>query len=304
MSTDRHNTVFELIHARMDELSEAERRVARSLLADYPASGLSTSHALAAAAGTSAPTVVRFATRLGFRGFTELQDHLRNEISDTATSPVERATARGTRARSRDDTGLAAAMQRRADAVNRTLQLTPTSQISAAASMIADCPKQVLITGGFFSGSIARILALQLSQIRRDVIYVEEPLRRDAGLILDARKHCVLVVFDLRRYEPAACTLASQAKNHGLDVIVLTDRWLSPAAAHADIVLSADVEAVPFDTFVALLALSESVVEATLEHAGARGLRRMSDWEVHAIGHHAIGHHAAAPNQPIPTRRA
>jgi DNA-binding MurR/RpiR family transcriptional regulator len=37
---------------------------------------------LAATAGTSGPTVMRFATRLGFPGFTDYQSELRSEIED------------------------------------------------------------------------------------------------------------------------------------------------------------------------------------------------------------------------------
>lgn len=282
--------VYELIHAHMDELSEAERRVARSLLTDYPASGLGTSHSLAAAAGVSAPTVVRFATRLGFEGFSDLQQHLRAEISGSASSPVQRTLAQGIAAGTH--TTFSAAMQHRMDAIATTMRMAPAVEVAAAARLIAGTTKQVLVAGGFFSMSIARILAVQLSQIRRDVVFVEEPLRRDVGLVLDARRGSVLVVFDLRRYEPSALELARQAKDSGLDIVLLTDRWMSPVAAVADTVLPVDVEAVPFDTFVALLAVVETVVESVLEETGARGLKRMDRWESHAVGHEAVGHDA------------
>lgn len=55
------------IFQRMDELTPAERKVARTLLARYPAAGLESTAALAAAAGTSKPTVLRLLVRLGVR---------------------------------------------------------------------------------------------------------------------------------------------------------------------------------------------------------------------------------------------
>ena len=197
----------------MDALTDAERRVARELLADYPAAGLGTSHSLAKAAGVSAPTVVRFATSLGYGGFTDMQHHLRAEISHSGSSPVLRALAHGSAHRHHEP--VANAMHRRMDAIDATLRLLPCSEVDSAAALIAHCPARVLVTGGFFSESIARIMALQLSQVRSEVVFVQEPLRRDAGLTLDAKKRSVLIIFDLRRYEPAAVEVANRPSPPG-----------------------------------------------------------------------------------------
>ncbi len=271
------------VHEMMDRLSDAERRVARRLLADYPACGLGTSHTLAAEAGVSAPTVVRLATRLGFTGFSDMQRALRFEVSTGASSPVQRAMAQNPAPLK--PTPFAEAMQRRSDAISSTARRVPQSELNSAIRLIIGCTKQVLVTGGFFSRSIAQVLALQLSQVRSDVVFVDDPLRHDAGLILDARKRSVLILFDLRRYEPAALELAQQAKAAGIDVILITDRWMSPVSAVADVVLAAEVEAIPFDTFVALLALVEIIVESVMTQMGAKGLRRMAQWEAQAVGH-------------------
>lgn len=282
MSVDS-TTVSARIHQLMDELTEAERRVARGLLADYPAAGLGTSHSLAAAVGVSAPTVVRLAVRLGYRGFSDMQQRLREEVSSSRSSPILRTLAQG-RAH-RHPTPFAKAMHARMDAIATTVGLVPTSELAAATTLIAECPKQVVVTGGFFSGSIARILALQLSQVRTDVVFAEEPLRRDAGLVLDAKKRSVFVMFDLRRYESAAMELAQQVKDSGTDIILITDRWMSPVASIADVVLPVEVESVPFDTFVALVALVEVIVESVMTQMGDRSLRRMKQWEAKAVGH-------------------
>ncbi len=294
-------TVSALIHDHMDELTDAERRVARELLADYPAAGLGTSHSLAQLAGVSAPTVVRFATSLGFGGFTDMQHHLRTEISQGSSSPVLRALAHGSAHRHHEP--VAKAMHRRIEAIEATLRLLPRSEIDAATAMIAHCPARVLVTGGFFSVSIARIMALQLSQVRSEVVFVEEPLRRDAGLTLDAKKRSVLVIFDLRRYEPAALEVAEQAKAAGHDVVLITDRGMSPVAARADVVLPVEAEAIPFDTFVAVMALVEVMVEMVMTLGGDKSLKRMKQWESHAVSHTRTAGRAGTdpPNSPTPT---
>ena len=276
-------SVSSRVHRLMDALTDGERRVARALLANYPASGLGTSHSLAATAGVSAPTVIRTAVKLGFDGFIGMQDQLRAEVSDSASSPVLRTLAQGTA--HRHATPISQAMSARIRSIEETTNLVPASELAAAAQLIADCPSRVVVTGGFFSESVARVMAIQLSQVRSDVIFCAEPLRRDAGLILDARRRSVLVLFDLRRYEPAAHELAKQVKDVGGNVVLFTDRWMSPAAEAADVVLPVEVEAIPFDTFVGLMALVEIVVESVMARRGSSGLQRMKQWETHATGH-------------------
>ena len=82
------------IFDRMDELSPAEKKVARTLLANYPAAGLASAAALAKAAGTSTPTVLRLVSRLGIGGYPEFQAQLREEVTEQLSSPVSRAAYR------------------------------------------------------------------------------------------------------------------------------------------------------------------------------------------------------------------
>jgi DNA-binding MurR/RpiR family transcriptional regulator len=83
------------IFQRMDELTPAERKVARTLLARYPAAGLESTAALATAAGTSKPTVLRLLDRLGFGSYPEFQERLRGEVTRSMNeSPLSRARAR------------------------------------------------------------------------------------------------------------------------------------------------------------------------------------------------------------------
>src|ERR1700722_20023712 len=82
------------IFQRMDELTPAERKVARTLLARYPAAGLESTAALATAAGTSKPTVLRLLDPLRLRRYPECQQRLRDEATRSMNgSPLSRAQA-------------------------------------------------------------------------------------------------------------------------------------------------------------------------------------------------------------------
>jgi len=268
----------EEIFQRMDELTPAERKVARTLLARYPAAGLESTAALAAAAGTSKPTVLRLLARLGFGSYPEFQERLRAEVTRSmSASPLSRA--RAARAAQADDSVFLRAVDRRARLVTRLPDTVPPAEIERAVSALASRPRHVVVSGGYFSRLIARLLAMQLDELIPNVDYAEEPLGADIGKYLRAGRDSVVIVFDLRRHELTAKEVVSLAKSGGATVILVTDESLSPSAEEADIVLPVAVDGIPFDSFAALLVLTESLVEAVFHRAGGAALERMADWE-------------------------
>ena len=266
------------IFQRMDELTPAERKVARTLLARYPAAGLESTAALAAAAGTSKPTVLRLLARLGFGRYPDFQERLRGEVTRSmSASPLSRALAR--RAAPSDDSVFLRAVQQRARLVTRLQDTVPPGEIKRAVALLAGRPKHVVISGGYFSRLIARMLAMQLDQLIPRVDYADEPLGADIGKYLRVGRDSVAVVFDLRLDELAANEVVSMAKARGASVILITDDSLSPSAEQADIVLPVAVDGIPFDSFAGLLVLTESLVDAVFHGAGEAALERMADWE-------------------------
>jgi len=61
--------------------------------------------------------------------------------------------------------------------------------------------------------------------------------------LLDLAPGAVLPVFDIRRYENAVLQVAEVAREQEAQIVLVTDRWVSPAAAHAAHVLPCHVEA-------------------------------------------------------------
>ena len=155
----------------------------------------------------------------------------------------------------------------------------PPGEIERAVSLLAGRPRHVVISGGYFSRLVARILAMQLDQLIPKVSYAEEPLGADIGKYLRAGRDSVAIVFDLRRHELAAQEVVALAKTRGASVILITDESLSPAADQADIVLPVAVDGIPFDSFAALLVLVESLVDAVFDRCGEAAIERMTDWE-------------------------
>jgi DNA-binding MurR/RpiR family transcriptional regulator len=270
----------------MDELTPAEKKVARSLLANYPSAGLASAATLARTAGTSTPTVLRLVTRIGIGSYPEFQERLREEVTQRLNSPVSRAADRLTAGG--DGTLFQRSLTQRLGLVERLMTTVPPSEFEAAVALLATPARSIVVSGGYFSRFVGQILALQLDQLVPGVELATEPLGADIGRYLSMGRDSVAVVFDLRRHELPAKRLAALAKQQGASVLVITDEELSPAADDADVVLPIPVDGVPFDSFAGLVVLVEALVEGVFRQVGTAGLDRMRQWEESVVIHRAF----------------
>ncbi len=265
------------IFARMGELSPAEKKVARALLSNYPTAGLESAAALAKAAGTSTPTVLRLVTRLGIGSYPDFQRRIREEITHNLYSPVSR-TEKGILEHD-PAAPLQHAIAEKGALLGALASTVPPSEFDRAVRALAAKPKQVIISGGYFTRYLAMLLAAQLDQTIPNVEFASEPFGHDISKSLRLGASGIAIILDFRRYELTSKQFADLAKRQGATVIVITDQGLSPAAESADIVLPVHVDGIPFDSVVGLVVLIEALVEAVLHEAGAAGLARMKRWE-------------------------
>lgn len=269
-------TVATRVREAMDSLSPGERRVARALLAHYPAAGLETTVGLAERANVSGPTVIRFASRLGFAGYKEFQATLRREIEARQASPLS-LTHRAGEAGETDDI-LDAASHFISD-IEATMRAIPASELRDAVDLLANKRNHLATMGGRFSGVLAEYLHLHLKQMRPRAALLRTPDDAATALI-DLDKEHVLVVFDFRRYQDDIVGFAREAAQRGARIILITDTWMSPISEVADVVLPVAIEfPSPFDSYVAATGVVELVVAALHRKLGTEANARMAAYD-------------------------
>jgi len=272
--TSTDSRVGELVRHRLASLSPAERKLARVLLASYPIAGLESVARFAERARVSPPTVTRFITKLGFKGYPEFQEVLRHEVQARLSSPVERfreeKPGRGA------DSLLTDALEVSRRNLQATVEQLSHHDFEEAVELLADVRRRVLVLGGRVSAQLARYLAGQLHLLRPGIAMVDAERSSPAQQLIDLRKGDVLVVFDYRRYQADTIESARIASTQSCNVVLFTDPWLSPASAFARQVLVTSVETVgPFDSLVGSTAVVEAMVAAVLNRLGPRAQARM-----------------------------
>ena len=260
------------LRAAMSELTPAEKKIARAILASYPFSGLESISSLAEAAGVSAPSVVRFTRTLGFRGYREFQESLKHEIREREESNLSQSEGRVRG----EEPLLTAARNAFHAGIDHTFDSVIDDELAQTVRLLTETKRSVGLVGATYSGYIADILLAQLTPARGGVVRLDPNPLVMAGQLIDFKRGDLLVAFDVRRYEPAVTDIVRLAKELGLTTIVITDPWMSPAAALSDHVLTADVRAAgPSDTLVPMLALVEAMSELVVAELGEAGLERL-----------------------------
>ncbi|AKI03143.1 transcriptional regulator, RpiR family [Hoeflea sp. IMCC20628] len=251
--------IREQVQAALGTLPGAEKKIAHAFLANYPSIGLSTIAELAALAGTSAPTVLRFVARLGFNSYPEFQRVLRADVQAQLMSPLERARSTGPVT---DNPALKASFANIAANLEATVRAVPESEFEAACDLLSDHKSTCYLLGGRFSDSIAAYMAAHLRIIRPNVKHFGGQTSTWRDQLLDVRPGDVVVLFDIRRYQADLVRLGELMVERKARILLITDPWLSPIARSARVVLPCVVDTNrTWDSSIALLALAEALID-------------------------------------------
>lgn len=243
-------SVSELIASVGQRLTPAERRIAEAVLDDPTRLAFGTVSDLAARVGTSHPTVVRFAAKLGFAGYAELQERARRDLSVQLGRPTERLRAQG------EQLGPSrAAMGGALEHLFRTVDRAELARL-AAPLVVA---RRIWILTGETSRAGALVLRSGLNMVRPGVHLVDE---HDCGRDLSgAEPGDAAVVFDFARYRRHSIEGARALVAAGVDLVAITDGPLSPLAELTETWCELQVPGIgPFDTSVPAVAVAELLV--------------------------------------------
>ena len=267
----------EQVRQHLTRFTDAERRVAQALLADYPVAGLETVARFAKRAGTSSPTILRFVSRLGFHTYADFQNALHEEIHVRLQGPLTRYPARSQPAERDLAENVSRALGDNIARVGKSLQPDDLRDITA---LLCDVEHTVFFLGGRFSHLLASYFHHYMRELHPQVRLVRDTSAAWADYLLDVKPGDVLVTFDFRRYQADVLEFARAAAAQGARILLITDVWYSPIASLAHKVVPCPVE-IPsaFDSGVAGLAAVEIIVSAVIEELGPDARERMAALE-------------------------
>ncbi|WP_203916602.1 MurR/RpiR family transcriptional regulator [Rugosimonospora africana] len=283
-------------------LTPTQRRIAQCLLDRPVDAAFLSSNEVAELARVSQPSVTRFAMALGFDGYPALRRALRDPGPSGLTRPAGQATPSSlagpsSQAHGSDpgdfaalDTAPRNELQHAIDGeldnlgrlADRLAEGGPDRAAVEAAGKLLIASPALPVLGLRAAAPMATYFGYFAAKIHPDVRVFDQ-----GGTLLDDRIEqaraagaTAMLAVVLPRYPKEALDALDTARAAGLSLVVLTDSPISPAAAVADVTLSAAVGArLVFDLHVAPMALAMILLQAMCDAAPATTQARLEQFE-------------------------
>lgn len=257
-------------------LSAAHSTIAAFLVKSGHKAAFLTAAEIAGSVDTSESTVVRFARILGFRGYPELQEFLRQDLLETL-SPIERL---GSNSAGKDNSQLISqVIEREVTNLRASLEGIDRKALRGLVKAISDA-ETCYVLGIRSSRAPATLLGHYLPKIVPKVTLI-----LSSDLLLEQLswigKKDVLIAFSYPRYSKPTIEALRIAKSYGARTGTITDSRSAPAAQISDYVLVGPaISGFYGNSFVAGVALINLLLASCVQaqpDVVRRNLKRVED---------------------------
>lgn len=269
--------LFEQIVRIRPGLSPKKRRVADFMMEDYKRLFLMSAKEIARKCQVSEPTITRFVMDLGFSGYGEFEQYLKELLRDELTS-VERLL----KADHETDvtTTLNAYSQNTTMNLENMLQSVSDAEIKDIAQMIFEA-ESVMVAGYKASSALAVYLGYLLKKIKEGVLIDTAYAWDNLDYIAVHGRSMLLFVIAFPRYPLRAIEIIEYAKQYKSKVICLSDSLKSPIINLADHFVVVDMEGFsfvdPFSHIITFLGALVHEIAYIDKNATAKRLSKIED---------------------------
>jgi DNA-binding MurR/RpiR family transcriptional regulator len=247
--------VVERIMEQAERLTSTERKIAEVLAGEPQTIAFGTVAQVAKRAGTSGPSVVRLAVKLGYDGFVGLQADVQSELARQLGPARDRI-------RQRPPTDFVARVESaEQDNILRTLHGINPAALARSIARLADRHHQIWVLPAEMTAPIGMVLASQLGQLRDGVTLLEGSEVAVSRALAGLDPSDTLIAIDFRRYERSLVGLTRWAHERGAAIMAVTDSPLSPLVIGAAETFFISAQGVgPFDSVIGGVALANVLV--------------------------------------------
>ncbi len=259
--------VLSRIETEKQSMSKSQKSIASYILENYDKATFMTAAMLGERVGVSESTVVRFAARLGFNGYPELQKALQDVVKNKLTT-LQRVDI--TNNIIKDNDILQSVMNLDISRIRTTMESIDRAEFARAVDAISEADN-IYVLGTRSSFALSQFITFYLNYMFKHVRNVNS--NSSSGIfdqIFKISKNDVFIAIGFPRYSMTTIKAIRFAKDKNAKTIAITDMPSSPLAKCADITLIARSGVISFiDTLVAPLSLINALIVALAEKTRA-----------------------------------
>lgn len=231
-------SIVEKTNQELEVMTKTERQVGSYFLRHPNDFAFYTLDKIARVIGTSTTTIIRFCRRVGFAGYKEFQDQLREEMKYQVSLPERLERSAGIQT---GDELLSKVMERSIQSINSTFSEISLPALSQAVASIEQA-RRVFVFGMRESLAIAHYTYTRLVTVRSNVFLLNAGYNGMLEPILDLTTQDVCIFFLFHRYTDQSRYILPLLKEQGVQIILITSPPYDLVEPFADILLPCHVE--------------------------------------------------------------
>lgn len=254
----------------------SSRRVLMALIESPHRAAVCSITELASQLEVNASTLSRLAQRLGYGGFSKLQDVFRRELTEGKSFYSDQASRLMLDGTQNDAMNQLARLGRQesANIASMIEQVDPHAFIDTVE--LLSTARRVRIHGMRQFTSLALFMAYGLGMLRPDVASLDASRQGVADAIAQLDPKDVLVVCSCFPYTPSVIATAQVAARHGITVVALTDSASSPLAEVATHCFNVPNHSLFFsNSMCAFMLLAQGLLSAVAGRLGEEGMEAL-----------------------------
>lgn len=232
------NTI-DKIRSRLDSMTKTERKVASWFLGHHHDFAFFPLERVAREASVSTTSVIRFCRSLGFSGFRDYQDTLREEIRRQKDLPLK---FRETMEHASEDELLSLTVRRNLECISETMKALSPGLLRESVRRISEA-KRVYTFGMKESFSLAHYAYTRLLTVRDSVFLLDAAHSGVIEPLLSLTEEDAVIVFLFHRYTKATLDILPVLREQKTKVIMITDEPSDEVISFADLLLPCTVNA-------------------------------------------------------------
>lgn len=259
-------------------LTRVEKKVADYILENSESLYFLTAKDIAQQLDVSDASVIRLCRSLGYKGYKDLQESMRGELSqalrqDRYIIPPEQISDKFDRYRALSSYQY---LEMAIENLQSTCTKNEPEKFAAAAELILSS-ERVMVAGFRGAASLALHLGVTLSQLIENVSYLTQADSRCVEAVLDYSADDCIILAGAERYSRMTRVLSEMARENGCRIITITDKITAPIAKDADIVFLADFSSpIALNSYVGALYVAETIAIELSKKLGIRPRQRLS----------------------------
>lgn len=231
---------YSKVNEKYNDMTHAQKTVANYVIEHPEDIAFCTLETLSAKIDVSTTTVIRFARAMGYSGFSEMQDEVKQEMQTKTTLPERLDNLAGSCG---GDLTLQSCFATDMENLNQTLSGLDPEELKKAVDMISGA-KRIYILGMRSSFALAHYMTSRLGEIKRNVSFVQSTGMIYPEEVVSAGEGDVCIAYVFPRYSKTALNILAWLRSNGVKVILFTSMNDLPIRGYSDVCFNCSINSI------------------------------------------------------------